>query len=118
MPQALLKSGHRHPALVSTSGTKSKDKDTTKKRKRRKSKTKSKRTNRNWFHPKVQSGWSKDDAPTVRRQAVLKAHKGNLLSAARGKIALANVTQDSATEKAARADAKYFLDKYHKEKGE
>lgn len=66
-----------------------------------------------WFHPKVHTGWDKDDPAKTRRRKVLKAHKGNELSAARSMQALANVTEDRPTAVAARADAR-FLFKCHR----
>lgn len=81
-----------------------------------KSKSKSKAQKEKWFNPRTHSGWSKDMPEGKRRRLVLEAHKGNYLSAARSKMALANVTRDRATKLAARADAKYFFDLYKKQK--
>ena len=69
-----------------------------------------------WFKPKTRSGWSKDLPPKKRRAIVLRAHHGDLLSAARSKQALANVTRDMATKRAAKADAAYFYRRYRKTK--
>jgi hypothetical protein len=66
-----------------------------------------------WFHPKIHTGWDKDDRATKRRHKVLKAHKGKLLPSARSMQALANVTEDQQTKVAARADSRYFF-KLHK----
>jgi hypothetical protein len=75
-----------------------------------------KRKTRNWFHPKVVSGWHKDEPQATRIRKLLRAHHGNLLSAARGKQALANVTRDAATKRAARADAKLLFARYKRAK--
>ena len=80
-----------------------------------------------WFKPKVKTGWKKTQKPSYRRRLVMRAHKGSLLSgrrslvrkthrstllaAGRSMTALANVTKDKATAKAARADARYFFRK-------
>jgi len=50
-----------------------------------------------------------------RRALVLKAHRGNVLASARAMQALANVTIDKVTGKAAKADANYFY-KLHRRK--
>lgn len=70
-----------------------------------------------WFSPKVHSGWNKDDPSDIRRRRVLRAHGGDLLAAARSKQALANVTTDPATKRAASSDAKYFFSEYRKKRG-
>ncbi len=62
-----------------------------------------------FYHPKVKTGWHKNQSLTYRRRLVLAAHKGNHLSAARAMQALANVTQDSATTREAKIDANYFF---------
>lgn len=99
--------GHKHPAKLIKRKVEKK-----KKRRRRKS-TKGKKK---WYAPKVHSGWKKTQPASVRRSKTLKAHGGNLLSAARGKQALANVTKDEETRTLALADAKYFFEKHKKEK--
>jgi len=58
------------------------------------------------------TGWKKSYPAKKRRTLALKGHKSNL-SAARALQALANVTQDEPTKKAAQADAKFFY-KEHK----
>lgn len=68
-----------------------------------------KRKVRKWFKPGVKSDWHKDEPQATRIRKLLKAHHGNLLSAARSKIALANVTRDAGTKRAARADAKLLF---------
>ena len=68
-----------------------------------------------WFKPGISSGWKKDMPPKERRELVLEAHGGDYLSAARSKQALANVTKDPATKRAAQADAEYFLKMYRME---
>ena len=60
--------------------------------------------------------WHKNKSMEARRKAAINSKKGNYLSAARSLQALANVTKDSATKRAAQADAKYFYKK-HKETG-
>lgn len=84
------------------------------KRKRKRKTSKKKR----WYAPKVHSGWEKSQPAKVRRKVLLKAHKGNLLSAARSKQALANVTQDEETRELALADAKFFFEEHRKSKKE
>jgi len=69
-----------------------------------------------WLTPKVHSGWSKSQPATTRRKLLLKAHKGDLLAAARSKQLLANVTQDEPTRELALKDAQYFFQEYKKEK--
>lgn len=64
----------------------------------------------------TRSGWSKTKPAGERRKAVLRAHKGNLLSSARSKQALANVTKDAQTKRLAQADATYFYREYRKSK--
>lgn len=100
--------GYRHPATT----VKRRVAKPAKKRKRRKS-TKGKRR---WYVPKVRSGWKKTQPARTRRKLLLKAHGGNLLSAARSKQALANVTEDEETRVLALADAQYFFEQYKKEK--
>lgn len=62
-------------------------------------------------------GWKKNQSPSVRRAKALASRpkswslKKRRLSAGRALIALANVTRDSRTEMAARADARYFFAK-------
>ena len=70
-----------------------------------------KKKSEKWFNPKVHSGWEKNMPLTERRRKTLKAHKGSLLSSARAMQALANVTRDPATRKAAQVDANYFFKK-------
>ena len=75
-----------------------------------------KKYKREWFSPQIRSGWKKTDPAKVRRANVLKAHKGDLLGAARSKQALANVNSgpagDRETAVKAQADANYFFSKY------
>lgn len=91
----------------------------TKRKKRRKTVRKSRRasskTTNKFYHPKVHTGWKKSLPVGERRSLALKAHKGNTLSTARGLTALANVTEDSVTERKARSDAKYFFREHRKE---
>lgn len=61
-----------------------------------------------FFKPSVHTGWHKNDPLKSRRSKVLRAHKGNYLSAARSMQALANVSQDPATARQAGLDARYF----------
>lgn len=84
------------------------------KRKKRRKASKKKR----WYAPKVHSGWEKSQPAKVRRKILLKAHKGNLLSAARSKQALANVTRDEETKEIALADARFFFEEHRKSKKE
>lgn len=99
--------GYKHPAKLIKRRVEKK-----KRRKRRKS-TKGKKR---WYAPKVQSGWKKTMPAGKRRRLLLKAHKGSLLSAARSKQALANVTEDEETRVLALADAKYFFERHKEEK--
>ena len=98
--------GHRHKATKV-------HKRAHKPKVRRRGKAKTPKEKR-FFKPKVKSGWKKDMPLKERRALVLKSHKGDLLSAARGKQALANVTTDTETKVEAEKDAKYFLQLYHR----
>lgn len=69
-----------------------------------------------WFKPSTSINWHKDDLPRTRRIRALQSKKGDLLATAKALNALANVTRDKATKKAARADANYFFERYRKEK--
>jgi len=69
---------------------------------------------RKWFESKTHSGWKKGMPVGERRELVLEAHGRDYLSAARSKQALANVTRDQATKRAAQADADYFFRMYRK----
>jgi len=62
-----------------------------------------------WFKPKAETGWEKEQPPNIRRARVLRAHKGDELSSARSLQALANVTTDRETESKARADARHLF---------
>jgi len=101
--------GHKHPAVIVK---RSAPKDAKKKRRRKKKSSKEKK----WYQPKVRSGWKKDMPARKRRRLLLKAHRGSLLSAARSKQSLANVTQDEETRVLALADAKYFFEEHKKSK--
>ena len=70
---------------------------------------------RQFYHPTVETGWSKDMSAGERRAKALRAHKGDELATARGLQSLSNVTTDKETKKLSRADALYFYRK-HKEK--
>lgn len=65
-----------------------------------------------WFNPSVHTGWSKEKSPVIRRKLALGTHKGDYLSTGRAMMALANVTTDKATARAARQDALYFYAKH------
>jgi len=68
-----------------------------------------------FFNPKISdTGWHKDLPAEKRRAKMLKAHRGNYLTAAKALQALSNVTRDKATSIAARADARYFYDMHEK----
>ena len=95
--------GHRHKAIEVTRGSH--------KRKARRSKKRRAKCKK-WFSPKVKMDWGKSMALRKRRGNALKAHKGDLLATGRALVALANVTEDSATELEARKDAKHFLELY------
>jgi len=75
-----------------------------------------------WFQEAVKKrppynlgGWSKSQSPETRRRLALASRPSNWslhkrrLSAARALQALANVTKDPATKRAAQADANYFF---------
>ena len=100
--------GNRHRAIEVTR----------KPHKRRTKQSRKKRTpkSKRWYKPKVHSGWKKDMPAKERRRLLLKAHRGDLLAAARSKQALANTTQDSETRMLAQADATYFLEQYKESK--
>ena len=69
-----------------------------------------------FFHPKVHTGWHKNDNIWTRRKKALRAHKGDLLAAARALQALANVTVDTSTAREAALDARYFYRMNRKQK--
>ena len=102
--------GHKHPAMIVKRRTSA---DGKKKRKRRKKRTSKEKR---WYAPKVRSGWEKGMPAKKRRRLTLSAHKGSLLSAARSKQALANVTQDEETKVLALEDAQFFFREHKKSK--
>lgn len=66
-----------------------------------------------FYHPRIQeTGWHKDLPVIKRRKKILKGYKGNILATARSLEALANVSRDKATAKAALVDARYFYNLY------
>jgi len=65
---------------------------------------------------KTHSGWKKNMPMAERRVLTLQAHHGDLLAAARGKQALANLTKDSKTKRESQKDAKFFFAEYKREK--
>lgn len=67
---------------------------------------------RQWYSPQVKSGWEKQMPASKRRMLVLRAHKNDLLAAGRGMQALANVSTDKPTYRAAEMDSTYFFRKY------
>ncbi len=67
-----------------------------------------------WFEPKVHTGWSKDLSQKARIAKSVRAHKGDLLAAARSLIALHNVTTDSTTKRLAKADADILFARHNK----
>lgn len=69
-----------------------------------------------WFRPSLHTGWDKNLPQETRVAKVVKAHKGNLLSAARSLRALANVTVDPETHRKATADARVLFKRYDGEK--
>lgn len=78
-----------------------------------------------WFKPKGDlqnpkktrlGDWEKGRSATARRKAAIHAKNGNYLRAARSLQALANVTKDSGTKRAAQSDANYFY-RMNKKKG-
>lgn len=77
---------------------------------------KQKRNPIKWFHPKVVTGWRHDMPEAERRQLMLTAHKGDTLAAGRASQALANVSQDKPTMKAALSDAHYFYEQHRLER--
>ncbi len=87
------------------------------KKKRRKKKRKALKEKK-WFSSKTRSGWKKTQPAKIRRKLLLRAHKGSLLSAARSKQALANVTQDEETRVLALKDAQYFFEAHKASKKE
>lgn len=62
--------------------------------------------------------WSKNMFSDVRRRNALEAHKGDALATARALQALSEVTMDIATEIEAEKDARYFFERYAKERSE
>ena len=67
-----------------------------------------------FYEPKVEMGWHKEQSEGTRRRLALKSHRGNNLSTARALQALANVTVDSSTRARARADSQYFYAQHRK----
>ena len=67
-----------------------------------------------WFKPGKETGWRKGQKPSTRRRHLMsttdrrKTPHNRRIEAARRANALANVTKDSATERAARSDARHF----------
>lgn len=104
------KYGHKHKA-------KTVHRDKHKRRVKRRNGKKKTPKEKKFFKPRVKSGWHASDPPKVRRQKLLKSHKGNYLAAARAKQELANVSTDPKTVKAAQADADYFFKKHRQLKG-
>ena len=70
---------------------------------------------RRWFKPKKRTGWRKNQKPPTRRRKLLestskrKSLHDRYVEAARRAQALANVTRDAGTRRAAQADANYFF---------
>lgn len=70
-----------------------------------------------WFKPKVHTGWDKDQSAATRRRHLMASTPKNwgrdkrYLQAGHRAQALANVSQDPATQKKAAADAEYFFKK-------
>lgn len=68
-----------------------------------------------WFHPRKETGWRKDQEEETRRRHLMDStdHRRGLhdrrVEAGRRAQALANVTQDGETRRAAEADAGYFF---------
>jgi len=67
-----------------------------------------------WYESKVDTGWEKGQPENVRRDKVLRAHKGDELASARAMQALSNVTTDRETARKSRADAVYFFGKHRR----
>jgi hypothetical protein len=65
-----------------------------------------------WYNPQVKMGWHKNMPIQERRKHALKAHNGDELATARALQALANVTTDVETSRAAQEDARYFYQHY------
>lgn len=68
-----------------------------------------------WYNPEVKMDWHKDMSMQERRKNALKTHNGDELATARALQALANVTTDVETSRAAQEDARYFY-QHHKPK--
>jgi len=66
----------------------------------------------NWFTHRVHTGWHKNQSLAYRRRLVREAHGGNYLTSAKSLLALANVSKDPATRRAAKADSNYFFKMY------
>jgi len=70
-----------------------------------------------WFSPGKHTGWKKSLPASTRRHRLLASTDKRMkmrkryVQAGRRALALANVTQDTETEKRARADANYFFKK-------
>jgi hypothetical protein len=70
-----------------------------------------------WFEPKVHTGWDKDQLAATRRSKLLSSTSKSMtshnryLQAGRRAQALANVTTDKRTKQLAEQDAEYFFKK-------
>ena len=70
-----------------------------------------------WFKPGKHTGWKKSLPSSTRRYRLLASTDKRMtmrkryVQAGRKAMALANVTEDTTTERKARADAKYFFQK-------
>jgi hypothetical protein len=67
-----------------------------------------------WFKPGKETGWRKGQKPLTRRRHLMgstdkrKSFHDRRIEAARRANALANVTRDRPTARAARSDARHF----------
>ena len=67
-----------------------------------------------WYEHGTTTGWRKDQKPSTRRRHLMastdrrKSPHNRRIEAARRANALANVTEDRPTERAARSDARHF----------
>jgi hypothetical protein len=67
-----------------------------------------------WFHPGETIGWHKSKPQAARLRLAVQGKHGDVLAAARALQALANVTKDAGTKRAAAADAKVLYARHKK----
>lgn len=67
-----------------------------------------------WFHPGETIGWHKSKPQAARLRLAVQGKNDDVLAAVRALQALANVTKDAGTKRAAGADAKVLFARHKK----